>query len=129
VALVFFAMGCTSEERREELAVLSALDALRGAPSEDLAGRKKLIDALRMTRTSTERGIAARDTCVGAYSLLVEGKESTAKVKAALAGRASGTALLDAAQELLRAEQKIKDSEEAMTSCEKASGALRLSRH
>ncbi|TKD04538.1 hypothetical protein [Polyangium fumosum] len=121
------ALGCTSAGAEQERALLAAIEALRDAPAEDLAGRKNLLSALETKPAPSPEAQRARDNCVEAYRLLGEGKEGTEAVKRALggAGPVPKTLLAD----LAAAEEKIrKSSEEAMPACEKAATELRLRR-
>ena len=116
-----------SAEAEEERALIAAIEALRDAPAEDLAGRKARIDALLKKPAKSPQAQRARDSCAEAYRLLVEGKEGTEGVKRALGGPGPVPKTLLA--DLAAAEEKIrKSSEEAMPACEKAATELRLRR-
>ena len=121
-----FVMGCASAEAEEERALIAAIEVLRDAPAEDLAGRKGLIEALERKPARSVEAQLARDSCVEAYRLLVEVKERTRSVKRRLGGPGpTPTALL---VDLAAAEEKVRQAEEAMPACEKAAAGLRLRR-
>jgi hypothetical protein len=116
--------ACTpSAESIEQRRVLGAVDALRDAPATDLAGRRKLLEALEKQEASSPFARRARDDCAAAYRFLIEGNEATATVSRAIArpDTAPSTTLSD----LAAAEEKIKKSAEAMPACEKAAAELR----
>jgi hypothetical protein len=118
-------LGCPSAEALEDRVILAALAALRDAPAEDLANRKKLVGELEKKPATSLLARRVRDDCARAYRLLVEGQEATATVTRAMARPGGTTSLL---ADLARAEEKIRQSEEAMPACEKAAAELRLSR-
>ncbi|HVK71444.1 MAG TPA: hypothetical protein VM694_43625 [Polyangium sp.] len=116
-----------SAEAEEERVLLAAIEALRDAPAEDLTGRKNLLSALEKKPAPSPEARRARDSCVEAYRLLLEGKEGTEAVKRALGG--AGPVPTTLLADLAAAEEKIRKSgDEAMPACAKAATELRLRR-
>jgi hypothetical protein len=126
-AAIFFAsQGCgPSAESIEAARALRAIDALRDAPSEPIADRKKLLESLERLSLTIPRGVAARDACVLAYRALIEGSELRAKVQASL----DAPSKIDPSvlRDLVAAEDKIKESQKAMPDCDRTVSELRLS--
>jgi hypothetical protein len=106
--------------------VLHALDALRDAPGDALAARRKLLADLETTPATAPSAVRARDACAAAYRLLLDGTELERGLQAELAG--DGGAAASLVPRLLEAERKIKQSGTLMPDCEQASAELRLGR-
>ena len=112
-----------SAEAIERDRVLHAIDELRDAPSDNLEARRKLVAALRGQPAVVPAIVRARDTCVTAYRLLIDGSELQSSVRSDLA---RGAVDPDLAARLLDAEAKIKQSATVMPDCERAIADLRL---
>lgn len=104
--------------------MLAAIDVLVASPADDLSGRKALIETLEKASVSTERGIAARDRCAAAYRQLVAGRELTQTVQASLKDQGVGAEKI--ASDLKRAEELVKEAEQAIDRCNRARAELRL---
>lgn len=115
-----------STEAREDQAVLAALDALRDSAADDLAHRRRLIDALTKLPASSPLAREARDTCAEAYRLLVEGREGISKLKADME-RLEG-APKNSTADLTAVQEKIEKSQTAMQACQKAAVELSVKR-
>lgn len=122
--LSLFALGCRGKDASDERAVLAAIDALIASSADDLVSRKQLLSALEKTGVDTERGKAARDGCAEAYRQLVAGRELTISVQTSLKDPSVGAERI--ASDLKRAEDLVKESEQAMARCNTARAELRL---
>jgi len=119
-------MGCgPSPEAAERERTLRAIDALRDAPSDALAERRRLLNELERQATSTPRAVEAQRACVKAYRALLDGTEHESAVRTQLAD--GGTIPPSLLFLLSEAEKEIKQSAEAIPGCEKAVAELRLS--
>lgn len=121
-ALVF--AGCPNEDAMERHQVLLRIDALRDATSVPLDRRRELLDALRTTRAGLVLGAEARDTCVAAYTDLIDAAE---REEAARRAMESGerTDPLAVVKALDDAEKLLDRSRENMPRCDQAATRLR----
>jgi hypothetical protein len=125
VLLASIAVACgPSAETLEAQRVLRSLDVLRDAPSEPLSAREQLVADLERQEAKAAASVRARDACVKAYRLLIEGKTLQARVEKQLA--TPGGASLDTLRDLAAAEVKIKESADAMPECDRAASDLRM---
>jgi hypothetical protein len=113
-----------SAETLEAQRVLRAIDVLRDAPTEPLSAREPLVADLERQEAKAPAALRARDACVKAYRLLLEGKTLHAGVEKQLS--TPGGASLDTLRDLAAAETKIKESSEVMPECSRAAADLRL---
>ena len=112
-----------SPEALERGRVLVAIDRVRDAPVGEITGRRQLIADLERTPAVVPDVVRARDTCVTAYRLLIDGTVLHSGVRAELEkGEPSATLLT----RLLEAESRIKESSVVMPDCERAVAGLRL---
>ncbi|EYF06330.1 hypothetical protein [Chondromyces apiculatus] len=119
LALFPLTAGCgPSPEKREAAAVLHAIDVLRDAPAEPASGRVAHLQQLEQVSASDPRSARARDDCVKAYRLLLEGNALEAKVRGALADPSGLTP--EILRDLGAAEDKIEESTAAMPACDTA---------
>jgi hypothetical protein len=129
-ALALLATGCGRSAGQEEaLALLHAADVLRDAPSEPLAARRALLEALERQPATRPLAVSARDACVRAYRPLLDAGDAEARVRRRLeapgpAGSSGPSALLDL-QALVAAEAQVKESAAAMPACDTALAELR----
>ncbi len=123
LALVTEAGCAPSPEALERGRVLVAIDRVRDAPPGEITGRRQLIVDLEHTVAMAPDAVRARDTCVTAYRLLIDGTEMQSQVRAELEqGEPSSTLVA----RLLAAESHIKESSVVMPDCERAIAGLRL---
>lgn len=126
VALITLVTGVAcgpSPEALERGRVLVAIDRVRDAPVGEITGRRRLVVNLEHTAAVVPDIVRARDTCVTAYRLLIDGTELQNRVRAELEkGEPSPTLVA----RLLEAESRIKESSVVMPDCERAVAGLRL---
>ena len=122
-ALLLLGACGPSPEAIERGRVLVALDRVRDAPAGEIPIRRKLIADLDQMVAVVPDVIRARDTCVTAYRLLIDGTEIQNGVRAELEKGEPSPAL---AARLLEAESRIKQSQIVMPDCERAIAGLRL---
>jgi hypothetical protein len=103
--------------------VLVAIDRVRDAPAGEITVRRQLVADLETMVAVVPDVIRARDTCVTAYRLLIDGTEIQNGVRAELEKGDPSPAL---AARLLEAESRIKQSQIVMPDCERAIAGLRL---
>ena len=121
-ALLLCACG-PSPEAIERGRVLVAIDRVRDAPAGEIPVRRKLVADLEQMVAVVPDVIRARDTCVIAYRLLIDGTELQNGVRAELEKGEPSPAI---AARLVEAEAKIKQSDTVMPDCERAIASLRL---
>jgi hypothetical protein len=129
-SLLHATAGCgPSAEKQETDALLHAADALRDAPSEPLAARQALLDALVRQAAPGALATDARDACVQAYRLLLDASAVEARVRKQLEEPAeAGAAALSDVADLASAEAKLKESAAVMPRCDAALAELRRAR-
>lgn len=109
--------------------MLRAIDVLRDAPMEPLSAREALVADLEREEAKGAVAVRARDACVKAYRLLLEGKALQVRVEQQLkpgAAGSAGAAGLNTLRDLVAAEAKIKESSEVMPACNNATAELRI---
>jgi hypothetical protein len=112
-----------SPEALERGRVLVAIDRVRDAPAGEITVRRQLVLDLEHTAAVVPDVVRARDTCVTAYRLLIDGTVLQNGVRAELEkGDPSPTLVA----RLLEAESRIKQSSVVMPDCERAVAGLRL---
>ena len=105
VAAISLTACAPSPEALERGRVLVAIDRVRDAPAGEITGRRQLIADLEHTAAMVPDVVRARDTCVTAYRLLIDGTEMQSQVRAELdKGEPSSTLVV----RLLEAESRIK---------------------
>lgn len=123
VGAIVLAACAPSPEALERGRVLVAIDRVRDAPAGEITVRRQLVIDLEHTAAVVPDVVRARDTCVTAYRLLIDGTVLQNGVRAELEkGEPSPTLVT----RLLEAESRIKQSDVVMPDCERAIAGLRL---